>query len=164
MNILKKWDLSEKKKKYRMKIDKSIGKIRNYLKNCKKFGEQIMVKYESHIIKENVSQMYDLGQNIKEESLGEYTPISKWIKQQKGQRTDHITLRDTGDFHEKMFMKKTKEAQKESEFEIKSKDWKSDMLERGFPDIFGLNEENLKDFTYNLFFWDFYNKLKLYFK
>ena len=146
-----------------MKIEKSIGKIHNYLKNCKKFGEEIMIKNEGHIIKENVSQMYDLGQNVKEESLGEYTPTSKWIKQQKGQRTDHITLRDTGDFHKGMGMKKSGETQKESEFEIKSKDWKSDMLEKGFPDIFGLNEQNLKDFT-KIFFDEFYNKLKLYFK
>lgn len=147
-----------------MKIEKSIKKIRNYLVNCKKFGEQIMVKNEGHIIKENIYQMYDLGQDIKGESLGEYTDISKWMKQQKGQRTDHITLRDTGDFHKGMDMKKSGESQKESEFEIKSKDWKSDMLERGFPDIFGLNEEKLKNFTQNVFFWDFYNKLKLYFK
>lgn len=123
-----------------------------------------MIKNEDHIIKENISQMYDLGQNVKEESLGEYTPTSKWIKQQKGQRTDHITLRDTGDFHKGMGMKKLGETQKESEFQIKSKDWKSDMLEMGFPDIFGLNEENLKNFVNNVFFWDFYDKLKLYFK
>ena len=146
-----------------MKIEKSIGKIRNYLKNCKKFGDEIMIKNESHIIKENISQMYDLGQNIKEESLGEYTPTSKWIKQQKGQRTDHITLRDTGDFHKGMDMKKTGETQKESEFEISSKDWKSDMLEREWGEIFGLTEENLKDFT-KIFFDEFYDKLKLYFK
>jgi len=147
-----------------MKINKSIGKIHNYLKNCKKFGENIMIKNKNHIIEENISQMYDLGQNIKEESLGEYTPTSKFIKQQKGQRTDHITLRDTGDFHKGMGMKKSGETQKESEFEIKSKDWKSDMLERGFPDIFGLNKEKLENFTKNVFFNEFYNKLKLYFK
>jgi len=123
-----------------------------------------MIKNENHIIKENIFQMYDLGQNVKEESLGEYTPTSKWIKQQKGQRIDHITLRDTGDFHKGMFMKKSGETQKESEFEIKSKDWKSDMLERGFPDIFGMNKENLEVFTKNLFFYEFYDKLKLYFK
>jgi len=147
-----------------MQIEKSIKKIHNYLKNCKKFGEEIIIKNEDHIIKENVSQMYDLGQNIKGESLGEYTPTSKWIKQQKGQRTDHITLRDTGDFHKGIGMKKSGETQKESEFEIKSKDWKSDMLERGFPNIFGLNEEKLKNFTQNMFFWGFYEKLKLYFR
>lgn len=146
-----------------MKINKSIGKIHNYFENCKKFGEEIMIKYEAYIIDENVSQMYDLGQNVKEESLGEYTPTSKWIKQLKGQRTDHITLKDTGEFHEKMFMKKTKETLKESEFEIKSKDWKSDMLETRFPDIFGLNKQNLKDFAY-IFFEEFYDKLKLYFR
>jgi len=127
-----------------------------------------MIKNESHIIKENISQMYDLGQNVKEESLGEYTPTSKWMKQQKGQKTDHITLRDTEDFHKGMGMGKTEgkeyEIRKTSVFEIKSKDWKSDMLERGFPDIFGLNKEKLKNFTENVFFLEFYNKLKLYFK
>jgi len=149
-----------------MKIEKSIGKIHNYLKNCKKFGEEIMVKNEDDIIEKNISQMYDLGQNVKGESLGEYTDISKFMKQQKGQRTDHITLRDTEDFHKGMFMKKiTKtEFRKLTEFEIKSKDWKSDMLERRFPDIFGLNKEKLENFTKNVFFNEFYNKLRLYFK
>lgn len=147
-----------------MKIEKSIKKVHNYLKNCKKFGEEIMIKNEDDIIEENISQMYDLGQNVKGESLGEYTDISKFMKQQKGQRIDHITLRDTGDFHKGMGMEKQKETQKESEFEIKSKDWKSDMLERGFPDIFGLNKEKLENFVQNTFFPEFYTKLKLYFK
>ena len=122
-----------------------------------------MIKNEAHIIDENVEQMEKHGLKPSGEQIGEYSVTSKWIKQQKGQISGHITLRDTGDFHKGMDMKKKGETQKESEFEISSKDWKSDMLERGFPDIFGLNEKNLKDFT-KIFFDEFYNKLKLYFK
>jgi len=146
-----------------MQINKSIQKIRNYFENCKKFGEEIMVKYEAHIIDENVEQMEKYGLKPSGEKIGEYSPTSKWIKQQKGQPYDSVRLHDTGEFHEKMFMKKIKETQKESEFEIKSADWKSDMLERNWGKIFGLTEKNLKDFT-QMFFEEFYDKLKLYFK
>jgi hypothetical protein len=33
-----------------------------------------------------------------------YTPFTVRIKQSKGQRTDHVTLKDTGDFHNSIFI------------------------------------------------------------
>jgi len=122
-----------------------------------------MIKNEAHIIDENVEQMEKYGLKPSGEQIGEYSPTSKWIKQQKGQPSDSVRLHDTGEFHQGMFMKKVRESQKESEFEIKSADWKSDMLEREWGEIFGLTKENLKDFTH-IFFEEFYDKLKLYFK
>jgi hypothetical protein len=37
--------------------------------------------------------------------LPEYTPFTIEIKKEKGQPTDRVTLKDTGDFHREMFMK-----------------------------------------------------------
>ena len=39
------------------------------------------------------------GKDGQGESLGNYSPTTISIKQAKGQRTDHITLKDTGDFY-----------------------------------------------------------------
>lgn len=44
-------------------------------------------------------QMYERGIDGLGEPIGEYTEMTKQIKQSKGQRTDHMTLRDTEAFH-----------------------------------------------------------------
>lgn len=44
-------------------------------------------------------QLYDDGIDSLNRQLGEYTPYTVEIKKQKGQRTDHITLKDTGAFY-----------------------------------------------------------------
>lgn len=44
-------------------------------------------------------QLFEKGEDGQGISLGEYTPFTIEIKKAKGQRTDHITLRDTGTFY-----------------------------------------------------------------
>ena len=44
-------------------------------------------------------QLFEKGEDGQGISLGEYTPFTIEIKKAKGQRTDHITLRDKGTFH-----------------------------------------------------------------
>lgn len=51
------------------------------------------------IIDLNQEQLYEYGIDSNGNSLGEYTPYTKQLKQEKGQRIDHITLKDTGDFY-----------------------------------------------------------------
>lgn len=46
-----------------------------------------------------IDQLYNEGIDSKGKSLGEYSAYTKSLKQQKGQRTDHITLKDTGEFY-----------------------------------------------------------------
>ena len=54
---------------------------------------------------EPTSQLYELGEDSLGASLGDYSPntiegtASYLGKKAKGQRTDHITLKDTGDFY-----------------------------------------------------------------
>jgi len=50
------------------------------------------------------SQLFQKGEDSTGVSLGEYTPFTKAIKVEKGQRIDHITLKDTGDFYETFFV------------------------------------------------------------
>lgn len=44
-------------------------------------------------------QLYSQGVDSKGVQLGEYSIYTKGLKQNKGQRTDHITLKDTGEFY-----------------------------------------------------------------
>lgn len=44
-------------------------------------------------------QLFEKGEDGQGLSLGDYTPFTIEIKKSKGQRTDHITLKDTGDFY-----------------------------------------------------------------
>lgn len=44
-------------------------------------------------------QLFELGVNSRGENLGEYSPVTKAFKQAKGQPTDRITLKDTGEFY-----------------------------------------------------------------
>lgn len=44
-------------------------------------------------------QMYDRGINADGKPMGDYSPLSKELKRQKGERSDHITGFDTGDMY-----------------------------------------------------------------
>ena len=52
------------------------------------------------IIKMEQERLFNLGEDSTGASLGEYAPFTVVIKQEKGQRFDHITLNDTGEFYE----------------------------------------------------------------
>ena len=53
----------------------------------------------------NREQMYEDGVDSKGSPLGEYSPRTIQIKTEKGQRTDHITLKDTGEFYDSIKVK-----------------------------------------------------------
>lgn len=44
-------------------------------------------------------QMYERGVNAEGKPMGDYAPVSKLMKQQKGERYDHITGFDTGEMY-----------------------------------------------------------------
>lgn len=59
------------------------------------------VNIQRKIIEMNTEdQLYNKGIDSNDNPLGDYTPFSVSIKQEKGQRYDHITLKDTGAFYE----------------------------------------------------------------
>ena len=91
-----------------MKIPKAIQKLQlkvqrmqtpSFQKKVMKFLFQ-QKEIRDLIIKLNtIDQLYRKGINSLGESLGEYTDYTKTIKQDTGQRYDHITLNDTGAFY-----------------------------------------------------------------
>ncbi len=62
-----------------------------------------------------LDQLYDKGIDAKDDSLGEYSPATiegtaNFLgKKQKGQRYDHITLNDTGEFYDSYIFKNEKD-------------------------------------------------------
>lgn len=58
------------------------------------------VRIKNEIIRLNTrEQLFQKGIYSDGNSLGEYSPFTVEVKKKKGQRHDHITLEDTGDFY-----------------------------------------------------------------
>ena len=69
------------------------------------FGDVIFEVLNMSNIKELIielqqERLYERGTDSEGRSLGDYSPYTVEIKREKGQRYDHITLRDTGEFYE----------------------------------------------------------------
>jgi hypothetical protein len=89
------------------------------------------------------SQLFDKGIDSRGNLLpGPYAPFTIDIKGLKGQPTDRITLRDTGDFHDSFFMDAGSFPIKIDASDSKTSELKSDWGE----DIFGLTDESLEEF------------------
>jgi len=89
---------------------------------------------------EPTSQLFELGEDSEGVTLGEYTPFSKELKIEKGQRIDHITLKDTGDFYDSFKVQAMKNG-----FRITANPTKddTDLFEEFGVQIVGLNKENI---------------------
>lgn len=126
-----------------MNIAVTIKKLKQYKDFHLNATDEIILDQAAEIVDMNISQMYDEGVKSSGESLGEYQPTTIAIKQEKGQTTSHVTLRDEGDFHSEMGLKK----ENVGEFTVTSEDWKTGMLEHNWGPLFGLTPANEKELT-----------------
>ena len=90
---------------------------------------------------EKTSQLFELGEDSLGDSLGSYSPFTIEKKKKKGQPTNRITLKDTGEFYSSFNVVPYRGG-----FTIKANPIKEDSnLYNDFGvDIIGLNEENLQ--------------------
>lgn len=103
---------------------------------------------QAQIIDWNIEQLYEKGQDSKGDPLGQYTAFTVMYKQNvapalgNDTRTDHITLKDTGDFYKSF---KIVVPTNGDYFEITADTLKDDTdLAREFGiDILGLDDENM---------------------
>ncbi len=97
-------------------------------------------RLKDYIIELNQSQLYESGTDSNGQSLGQYQPYTVEIKRKKGQRTDHITLKDTGRFYNSFRIRV-----KSDGFEIHVKDLpgKDSLIYRYGIDILGLDTMSL---------------------
>lgn len=94
-------------------------------------------KVREFVIELQQERLYNTGKDSKGNSLGSYSPFTVVIKQEKGQRTDHITLRDTGEFYESMTFHATST---EIVFDADAQKDDSNLFEDFGIDILGLND------------------------
>lgn len=117
---------------------KKLGKI----KREKMYRDILNQRHIKDLILEmNKDQLYELGEDSTGRSLGDYAPTTVEAKKKKGQRYDHITLRDTGTFYDSF---KTKVDEDGIVINADGqKDGGSDLLVDFGVDVLGLNDFNM---------------------
>lgn len=85
-----------------------------------------------------------------------YSPLTIAIKEEKGQPTNRVTLRDEGDFESSFFLEVG-----DKQFEIKASDFKTeDLIKKYGRQILGLTDENIAKLIWQYIFPDLMNKTK----
>lgn len=129
-------------KRYNASLKNIEYRLRAFRDNLPSLLEDIINDKEEVIISAIADdQLYRRGINGKGEKIMDYMPYKKTtirIKKRKGQPTTRVTLRDTGDFHNSMFMVFDSEG-----FYITSSDEKTqDLVEKYGEEIFRLTNKN----------------------
>lgn len=130
----------------------AIQEIIEALEEWQREAERIVIEeakdFEAEIIDYNTeTQLYAKGQLADGTKVEPpYSPVTEYIKQLKGQPTDRVTLRDTGDFHRSFSIE-----WRNTEFEIFATDGKTGKLIRAYgKEIFGLDEIGLQELREDL--------------
>ena len=114
-------------------------RVNNFYTSMDKITIDVIKDNSKFILDENRSQLMDGLDKEGKEIIPEYTPTTVKIKREKGQITDHVTLRDTGDWQDAMFLEV-----KGNEILTDSSDWKTDELlkkyDRNMNTILGIPE------------------------
>lgn len=132
-----------------VKEDQSMGRFNDKIQTLIEFKAQIpmhvidsTVPLEARIVELNTDRLFQLGQYPSGKDIAPpYADLTVQIKQMKGQPTDRVTLKDTGDFHRSFYVKFDRDR-----FTILASDIKTQKLvtKYGFK-IFGINEEDLTE-------------------
>jgi hypothetical protein len=134
-------------KRSKMDVSKHLerlNKIEDKLRDLDQHPEDIIiaaiVEMEDSVIELNTEGQLWKGKRADGQPVRPgYTAYTKEIKRAKGQPTNRVTLRDTGDFYESFDIKYGKDR-----FEIYATDHKAGKLERKYSDqIYGLNDDSL---------------------
>ena len=102
--------------------------------------------YEAEIIDLNTEQLFTGLDANKQAITPSYRPLTITIKRQKGQPTNRVTLKDTGDIYDGFEVRFDKEY-----FAIFSNDDKAEKIERKYgKDIFGLDQDAMFEIAQNI--------------
>lgn len=128
-----------------------VTELRNELQNGS-IMQHIIGNYEDEICKMNADrQLYEQGRNAYGVPIMDYrpyTPTTIFIKEQKHQPTDRVTLRDTGAFQRSFYVEAD-----DKQFVIRASDDKAPSLIRKYgPEIMGLTPENKTELTWRWVF------------
>lgn len=85
-----------------------------------------------------------------------YSPLTIAIKEEKGQPTNRVTLRDEGDFESSFYL-----VVADNQFEIKASDFKTeDLIKKYGTKILGLTDENIAELIWQYIYPDLLDKAK----
>ena len=112
----------------------------------------IVIENKALIIDMNAeNQLYEQGVNNLGVNISDYMPYTDAtveFKKMKGQPYNRVTLRDEGDFHSSFYIDA-----RETEFELKASDWKTEKLTKKYGrQILGLTDENKSELTWSYVF------------
>lgn len=115
---------------------------------------EIILDNDAYIVDMNAEkQLYEQGINRLGVSISDYAPYSPLtieIKRKKGQPTNRVTLRDEGDFQSSFYLEV-----KDTQFEIKASDWKTEELIKKYGrQILGLTDENIASLIWEYIYPD----------
>ena len=122
--------------------------------------QRIITDNEAYIVDMNAEiQLYEEGVNRLGVSIMDYAPyrpLTIAIKEEKGQPTNRVTLRDTGDFESSFYIEVG-----DRQFEIKASDWKTEALIKKYSrQILGLTDENILSLIWDYIYPDLMKKAK----
>lgn len=103
---------------------------------------KIVGTHEAAAVDLNIDQMMKGQTAIGDRIKPEYTPFTVQIKEAKGQISDHVTLKDEGDFHRGLFLNTN---QWPAIFD--GKDSKTGMLTEKYENVLGLTKPSKKEFA-----------------
>lgn len=136
-------------------LDDLIQKIESIQTDLDQITLDAVKSNEKAVLDLNRAQMYSGiksdGKNIKPQ----YTRKTKSIKRSKGQPTDRVTLKDTGDFHNSVFISYSNDS-----FIMLATDSKTTKLKKKYGrDILGLTDQNVIQ-TSQIIFDDIGNEIE----
>ena len=122
--------------------------------------QRIITDNEAYIVDMNAEiQLYEEGVNRLGVSIMDYAPyrpLTIAIKEEKGQPTNRVTLRDTGDFESSFYIEVG-----DRQFEIKASDWKTEAFIKKYGrQILGLTDENILSHIWDYIYPDLMKKAK----
>jgi hypothetical protein len=123
------------------RIDRILDAVAN-LDERKVWFFAVNKDVQDEIIRINTEeQLEEQGVDSLGRPLGDYSPLTIVYKRMKGQRYDHITLKDTGDFYNSW-----KVTVRVNDIEIDADDQKEDtaLFEVYGVDVLGITEENMR--------------------
>ena len=126
-------------------IEELIAKIIELRDNINDYIRLEVIEDEAFICDMNSeNQLFEKGITREGIKINSYAPYSKntiAVKITKGQPTNRVTLRDTGEFHASFVVYAD-----DTKFFIDAKDWKTNKLgEKYGEEIFGLTDENINE-------------------
>jgi len=126
-------------------MERFSGKVKSIREYKGRLYEVIIdgvVPFEAEIVDINTDRLYKAGEYVTRDKIADrrpYAPMTIRIKKAKGQPTDRVTLKDTGDFYRSIYVKFERDR-----FTILASDVKTKKLMAKYgADIFGMNGEDM---------------------